>query len=391
MPPSVIPRLTQLKHNLCWISPYLAPAIAALKIIETDRLPDKTAAVDSHGRMFIDPQWSTKQSDEEIRFTILHECLHLLLGHHHRRGSRHSEIWNIAADLVINDAINALNLRTSAPAGVLNRAVHTPDIAPNLTVEEVYELLMASHVKIIAGPGPGSGCGVIDADADAGDGVSPSQWRDLKHTVETLVRGASDGTRALVPLLTVPPSRVRWAALVRQLASTAVSQAGRDVTTWARRSRRSPSNVNLPGARTNVVKLAIVIDASGSMSDDEVSVCVAEAYAAVMAAGVEAFLVVHDHVVQSTAWIKPGSGVGAIVKHIKGRGGTAFTPAYAAVAETRAKFAAITHFTDGYPCELWPNRPRNCARGIIALTPEGRQAVMPGGWRVVPIEVPGRV
>jgi len=392
----VIARWNQLRYALCWRSAVLAPALAALTPIVTTRVP--TAAVDRRGRMFVNPKWAATLDTCEINFVILHECLHMVLRHWERRGARDHALFNIAADLVINDTILELRIADVAiPAHALVRERGAPWIPAGLTTEEVYDLLRARIEECPGGDDVrvGVGCGVTDGDDDDDDAdvddasVSRGGWRNIAQTVAQLARQAdTSGGAAIAALLTIPPARVAWRALLRELAASATSRAGRDVATWARRSRRSPRRVVLPGLRANDVRLAVIIDSSGSMRDAELATCVAETRAAVVASGVRAYLVVHDHEVRVREWITPQTKAVDIGRRVIGRGGTRFAEAYGAVAALPAKFAAVVHFTDGFPCDPWPARPRNCARAVCALTTQDR-TVAPAGWRVVPISVPG--
>lgn len=310
-------------------------------------------------------------------------------------------------DLVINDSIPKLSSRVTRPEEGIFRDRDAKWIPENLSAEEVYELLRANPDKVpktVQGMAA-SGCGVIlvDGDGDIVDGqgnklkaedvgLTPGEWRNLAQTVATLAKQAgTDGGAALAPLLKIPPSRVRWQSLLRTLASQAISRAGRDVVTWSRRGRRSSRRVILPGTRTNDVQLAIIIDSSGSMSDDDLGVCVAETHAAINASGISALLVVHDHEVRANVWITPGTAVTTVAKRVVGRGGTIFRGAYDAVRDAKVRFAGLVHFTDGYPGDPpWPDKPANCGAAICALTPDGSEAAIPDGWRIVPIEIPGR-
>jgi predicted metal-dependent peptidase len=396
----LLARWDQLRLSMCWGSSFLAPALAALTLVESDVVP--TAGVDTRGRVYVNSAWASKLTEGQVRFVILHECLHLVLRHWERRGGRDPWLFNAAADLVINEAIPKINARFAAemPEKALDRHRDTPWIPKNLPAEEVYEYLLQKRDELRAASGDvGDGCGVtivnvneMGRPTDGGvDGLSPGEWKSIAQTVATLARQAgTSGGAALAPLLTIPPSKVPWQALLRELAAQAISRAGRDVVSWSRRSRRSPRQVILPGPRTNDVRLAIVIDSSGSMSEPELSACVAETRAAVTAAGIAAFLVVHDHEVRSRVWIRPGVGAPDVAKHVVGRGGTIFADAYETVAAERTTFAAMVHFTDGAPCDEWPERPRNCGRAVCALT-SGYVSAVPDGWRIVPIEVPGRV
>ncbi len=394
-----IERWRSIQRKLCWTSATLAPALAGLRLFGTDRLP--TAAVDARGRVAINPGWSASLSDAEAGFVILHECLHLVLRHHDRVDGRDRFRWNLAGDFVINDAIVRMMTRAgwssvARPGAGAFRDVMAPEMPDDLSVEEAYEWLTGytrggGHVT---GDGTAlNGCGVDDADIPDQEpsGMSPAEWRNVAQVVKHMAKTANtaDG-QALLPLLEIPSSRVRWGALLRQLAATAVSRAGRDTTTWSHRGRRSPRRVILPGTHTNAVRLAVVIDSSGSMSDAELAACVAETNAAVTAAGISAYLVVHDAIVRTKTWITPGCGTRRVNEAIAGRGGTLFAPAYAAVEAEDAVFAAVVHFTDGQPADRWPLKPANCSTAICALTPDGRPQDVPSGWRVVPIGVPGR-
>lgn len=409
-----IRRLDRLRLRLCWESPVLAPGLAALQIRPSKLLP--TAAVSGRGVVYANEAFFAKKPDSECTFIILHELMHVLLRHHERVSGRIPFVWNIAGDLVINEAIPALGLNettrsefVTVPADCLWRERDTPWVPEGLTSEATYDHLMQKaeeELEKLRKEGTvGAGCGVSDdepqeredgAGGGAGsgasapaEGLSPSEWRAIANTIEaSAASGAGREAAALKSLLHRPPARVPWASLLRQLASQASSRLGRDYTTWSRRSRRSPRNIVLPGSRSLETALAIVIDASGSVSDEDLSHMVAETRAAVDATGVPAFLVVHDAKVFSAGWIRPAAPFEEVAKHVGGRGGTVFDPAYAKVAEEKRTFAACVHFTDGVPCGEWPGKPDNCKLAVAAITPQGTDELVPAGWRVVPIEGP---
>lgn len=403
-----IKRLDRLRLRLCWESPTLAPGLAALQIRPSKLLP--TAGVSGRGVVYANEAFFAKKPDSECTFIILHELMHVLLRHHERTSGRIPFVWNIAGDLVINEAIPALGLNettrsefVTVPADCLWRERDTPWVPAGLTTEATYDHLMKKAEEELAKLRKegvvGAGCGVSDDEpearpegggaADAAEGLSPSEWRAIANTIEASANaGAGREAAALKTLLHRPPARVPWASLLRQLASQASSRLGRDFTTWSRRSRRSPRNIVLPGSRALETALAVVIDASGSVSDEDLSHMVSETRAAVDATGVPAFLVVHDAAVFSAGWIRPAAPFEEVAKHIGGRGGTLFDPAYDRIAEEKRSFAACVHFTDGMPCDEWPTKPDNCKIAVAAITPQGTDELVPAGWRVVPIEGP---
>lgn len=412
-----ITRLNKLRRQLCWKSPVMAPAFAALQIRQTKIR--STAAVSDRGVMYANVEFFAAKSNPEASFVIIHEAMHLLLRHHERCAGRIPRIWNIAGDLVINEAIPSLfqNPITGlfdtelvrTPSDALWRERDAKWIPPGLTTEATYDHLMKKALEELEkmgneGASPGAGCGVEsdaklggeagdDASGDAGEnaeaaGLSPDEWRAIVNLVASNAQAAGNEARALKPLLHRPPARVAWSALLRRMAAQAAAVVGRDFSTWNRRSQRSPARIMLPGTRANETALAVVIDASGSISDDDLSQMVSETQAAVDATSVPAFLVVHDAAVFSSGWIRPSGSHDAVAKHVGGRGGTLFVPAYTRVAAEKKRFSALIHFTDGMPCEPWPGKPVNCRHAVAAITPQGLEETVPDGWRTVPIEGP---
>lgn len=53
------------------------------------------------------PKYVDERPDEQIRYTLIHEILHVLLQHDKRRGSREHEVWNEACDYALNPIIHS--------------------------------------------------------------------------------------------------------------------------------------------------------------------------------------------------------------------------------------------------------------------------------------------
>lgn len=95
--------LAQARLNACRRWPAATGAILSLIPIERKGLG--TLAVDKQWRLYFDPEYVASQPSEELIGLILHEVSHLLLAHHQRRGGRDPELWNVAADLTVNDRL----------------------------------------------------------------------------------------------------------------------------------------------------------------------------------------------------------------------------------------------------------------------------------------------
>lgn len=103
-------------------------------------------------RVAFAPDFLDRLTDRELDYVLMHEILHIVLGHCHRRGDRDSERFDIACDVVVNSNIlleNGMDERSITIRGE-GAARH---LAPNgkegseYTAEQVYELLSAGSAK----------------------------------------------------------------------------------------------------------------------------------------------------------------------------------------------------------------------------------------------------
>lgn len=77
-----------------------------------------TMAVDSHWRLYYDPEFIEKTPIHELAGVLLHETAHLLLKHHKRSNpSMDFQLWNVATDLAINCMLHSAGI--ALPSGVL--------------------------------------------------------------------------------------------------------------------------------------------------------------------------------------------------------------------------------------------------------------------------------
>jgi predicted metal-dependent peptidase len=113
-------------------SPFFATLAMFAKFSPTQEI--FTAAIDGKD-IFYNEDFIRSLPTKQIDGLLLHEVLHAALLHIPRRGTREPELWNIAADIVINGMI-AEESNFELPAGGLRDGA-----LENFTVEEVYEIL----------------------------------------------------------------------------------------------------------------------------------------------------------------------------------------------------------------------------------------------------------
>lgn len=403
---ALVKRCKAQAMSLGWKSPFFLPAIARIEFVAANFPP--TACVDLRGRIRVNPEFAASLKDTELQFVIAHELMHLLMLHHDRRANRDPVRWNIATDLIINRTLK--NAAAAMGAGAFTMpsvGIIADEGQAEMTAEQLYSEIPEPSAQQRAqaqqgttpvgagcGPVPGDGKGDGEEDEDGAGGKSDDQlkreWRECAAQSQMSGRqaGTQDGN-LLADLLDIPPPKVRWAEVLRGALHRAIAEAGRDDVSWSRRSRRSGADIILPGGITYRCKAAVVIDTSGSMSDEDLSRCVAETTAIVNNCRVPVFLVVHDHCVQEACWVRPGARgtVHAnIKKKMKGRGGTSFEEAYDRVEKEPGKFNVMVHLTDGEVYD-WPERPSSVRRLVVALLGSANDTQAPKDARIIEVEL----
>lgn len=120
--------------------PLLGALATGFKIIENtllcQRLQISVAAVDAEAReIYLNP--AAGLDEEECRFVMAHELLHVALRHHARRQGRDPYLWNIACDYVINEWLIEMGVGHIPPFGLL----HDPALK-GLSAESVYDQIV---------------------------------------------------------------------------------------------------------------------------------------------------------------------------------------------------------------------------------------------------------
>lgn len=383
--------LRKLGQALGWEFPFFLLPLARLRWIEDDSPNTPTASMDAAGRFRGNPGFIGRLSKDEKKGLIAHEIMHLLLDHFYRRDGRDPKVWNIACDMAINHGLRTCGIKL--PAG----GIYPPATWEALNAEQIYEQLMQDPSQQPQGGGDGAkgdgpptptgGCGLLPPQPGEGDGEGDGdddqdgdgpgkgesegeirrKWREVAASAKEMQRQQGEGPgNALIGLLDVPPARVKWASVLRNGMTAAISAHGRDTQTWTRRGRRSQAiGPQFAGWITNAAKCAVVIDTSGSMGHDVIMRCIGETIGICKTSGVAVFLAVHDAKVHWSGWISPTSTAASLEQYVIGGGGTCAHEAYNHVGTAAKRFDAMIHLTDGYL--HWPEWPANVRRPIVAL------------------------
>jgi len=242
------------------------------QIEKSKNLP--TAATDGR-KIFFNEEFLNSLSSQEQNALMLHEVLHMALLHVTRRQSRDPHIWNIAADIVVNDLIER-NTSFPLPEGAIidNRF-------QDKSVEYIYEALLKSKKKyklVITDILESSNLNNDESKKDSNDVMEPlsqeetdeieSFWKDkmeiLKNSSEHQLSSRKGSLPAGIEeeISTILEPEVDWRhALWKYVGKTPADFDDLD-------RRFIYKGLYLESLLTEAVEVSVCIDTSGSVSDE---------------------------------------------------------------------------------------------------------------------------
>lgn len=370
-------RLTRTRSALITSAPFFgALALQHCRLVE--RADIETAAVNGEA-LFYNPAFIESLSEAETVGLWVHEVLHLALLHHARRGSRDPERWNEACDYALNPRVIAGGYTLPADALI------SPEFE-GMTAETIYAVLdkrardQQGNGGAGAGgqpggagqPQPGQGqpggagpardpgrCGgVVDAAPDAAGNDAAAAEMEATIRQSIAVAAASNGgtmpadAAAILGELNRP--RIDW----RETVARFVDDAAQRVVDWNRPNRRFlDSGFFMPSTAPDSVScIGVALDVSGSIDQAALSALGSELQGILDSGRVERLHVVAVNTHVTGFWdFAPGD---ALDLELKGRGGTAFAPAWAHFEAHGINPAAVVYLTDLDPAAgTWGAEP----------------------------------
>jgi predicted metal-dependent peptidase len=263
--------------------PYLASALYALSLVPTTQVP--TMAVDRYWRCYVNPDFVAAIPVPELAGVWIHEASHLLRDHHGRAARLPPPFAgdrpriNLAQDCEINDDLIADGL--SLPADHIRPATF------GLPTGKLFEEYLPGIPPSPPCPHCGSGAYGGTEPWDLGPGgvrVSPSEAEAIRRNTADAIR-AHQRSRGTVPAGwrrwadEVLEPTVDWRQVLAGSTRAAIGWASGAVDyTYQRPSRRAAAQprVVFPSLRRPLPTVAIVVDTSGSMSNEDLSEAMAE-------------------------------------------------------------------------------------------------------------------
>lgn len=380
------PKLQLSKMALILKEPFFAHLSLHLHYVEDRSIP--TAATNGHDFRY-NPDFIDGLSDKETTFVVCHEVLHCALGHVTRRGGRHPEKWNIAADYVVNDVcldsgfkpigqpVSLPELLSGAKAGGDPDTFHHlyDPALKGLSAEDIYSRLPDAVKRSVtyaigqftdpgkkpgagdgqgkgAAAGPGQGSGDGDGESE-GSGDSPSDAGALEAKWRVTVAQAANTARAqgklpahiarLVEELLHP--KLPWTALLRQFVrELAVADY-----TWLRpqRAMLATHGMLLPSLKSEVAgDIVVVVDTSGSVDGPLLAEFTAEIQSILDEVRPKSVTALDcDAKVHTVREYQPGD---TIENQWQGGGGTSFVPPFDYVEANGLSPCCFIYLTDMY-------------------------------------------
>lgn len=298
----------------------------------------KTAATNGK-KILYNPEFFMSLSHDERVFLILHEAMHCAYLHMERKGSRSNQRFNIAADHVIN--LQLLERGFYMPKEGLADAQYK-----GLSTEEVYNLLPE--------PPPGEPMPGFGEDLLAPDDPSPAASEALANEVQDiLVRASIQSKMAGDAPGSIPGDiqifldrllkpKLPWNRILQKY----LNAFNKNDYTFKKPNRRFFPQHILPSLfGQKLINIAVAVDTSGSVSDEEFNCFVSETHSILRMMKPDKITVIQfDTEIKSINEVRNIRQLMNI--QFSGRGGTHINPVLEWANEKKPQLLLV--FTDGY-------------------------------------------
>lgn len=283
----VLDRIIIARVGLLLRHPFFGNMATRMRVLSADDWL-QTAAVDGRN-LYFNTQFFNAMTNKEIEFVVAHEILHCVFDHLARRDERNHQLYNIAADYIVNNTL------------VRDRIGNMPKLVKcyqdfkyeNWTSEEVYDDLLQKaedeleklgellddHVNWNKpGDSPNDGEEGEDSKGNATSKQAPTYAESELGKIRDEIResmlsaaqsaGAGNvpsGVARMIKEFTEP--KMNWRELLRQQIQSTVKSDF----TFSRPSRKAwHTSAILPGQQLDdTIDICIALDMSGSIGDNQ--------------------------------------------------------------------------------------------------------------------------
>ena len=350
-------KLTAARTRLILDKPFLGALVLRLPLIENNQWC-QTSATDARS-IYYNHSYIGELSLSQVQFVLAHEALHCGLSHFARREHRDQRRWDIACDHAVNQLLAEDNLERP-PAALFD------DNYSGMSAEEIYPCIdadsneepMDQHVY---DPQHNSG-NISDnnpADAQpsgtAGESPPPPLSNAERDQLDTrwqqrLAGAAQQASQAgklndsIARMLQrlLQPS-IPW----RSMLSRFMSSAAAIDYNLTRPSQRREGEAILPSLHTRRIDVAVAIDTSGSIKQEELDAFLSELNAIKGSMNARITLLACDAALDDNCpWIFEPWDPLKLPPQMSGGGGTDFNPVFNWLAANVMRPDLLIYFTD---------------------------------------------
>lgn len=374
-------KLAAARTRLILDKPFLGSLVMHLSLKAANAKWCATMATDARN-FYYNPDYIARLTLDQTQFVLAHEAMHCALSHFNRRNHRQKHRWDVACDYAVNMILD--DERMAGPDNALMNATYR-----GLTAEEIYPVLhedppeetMDQHLFDDTGSGQGGEGEAEENDSDPGDGGEgePSEVGGQSEPAESDPAERSESGGQDVPPPPMDPDQLdeQWQGRLAA-AAQAARQAGklsasmlrlvdrllapklpwrallarymmnvaRDDYSFQRTSRRE-GEAMMPRLYSQGVRVAVALDTSGSVTDDEMREFLSEVDA--LKAQVRAEVTLHacdNKLAEGGPWRFAMWQTVELPDSISGGGGTDFRPVFDWLDAGQISPDLLLYFTD---------------------------------------------
>ncbi|HEY9809632.1 MAG TPA: VWA-like domain-containing protein [Halomicronema sp.] len=330
-------------------APFFATLALFTHFIASKNVP--VAATDGKD-IFFNPNFVKSLSPRQVDGLFLHEVLHAALLHVWRRGWREADLWNVAADIVVNGMIAGLQEFELPAGGIRNKSLE------HLSVEEVYDILVPNSrgyslglADLLMSSPDGVGGNKPASNAEGGSlekakqTAVESHWKNAIQ--QAIVVARSTNSQGRIPagfereFDTLTQHQLDWRSyLWRYLVQTPTDFSGFD-------RRFIGRKLYLEALQGESVQVFVAVDTSGSISDNQMGMFLDEIVGILNA---YPHLVCELYYADADIYGPYSLEAKSTIPLPKGGGGTSFKPFFEKVNANRDWHSdgVCVYLTDGY-------------------------------------------
>jgi len=390
---SVEDRITKVKIQLQKENPFFSYLLLFTKIEKSDKID--TIGVFPNDELYYNPKFIEKLDDDELKTVLIHEVLHLAFQHLswgrkilERNGLYGKKFFhlmiNLAQDLTINCILKKNGFKFP-PNCVLpdqydrytffvNRKMIMIENVSKKNFDVIFDEILKQLPKNKGyggkkGRGKKKGNKGVNVDVDVGENFDEEldydkakpmdseeerkkreKWNKIFREALAIAKMRGKGTLGLERMIEMGMGfGIDWKKI---LIRNVRGYFPHSLTYQKPNSKKDYTDFIFPSIKKKGYgDILVVIDTSGSMSEDELKEILGEICRIAKIVRVKVRIIQHDYEVVDDRYVKYEDVVSGRLK-IKGGGGTSFSNVVEYIKKNKIKYRVLVWFTDGYGNEF---------------------------------------